>query len=89
MPRVALIFKVTPTQPMALAGALVRHGLSSGQAMEVIRILATKDVVLTLTGTLQELNATFNPHGLVVELKPLPQVEDTGEANIQPLDAAE
>lgn len=86
MPRVALIFKVDCAQPMALAGALVRHGLSSGQAMEVIRILAKKDVVLNLTGTIEQLNASFNTHGLVVEERP--QGEATEAANIQPLDAA-
>lgn len=90
MPRVALLLKITPAQPMKLAGALVLHGLSSGQAMDVIRLLATKDVVLNLTGTLRELNTTFNPHGLVVEDRTPPHIPiDTGDPNIQPLNPAE
>ncbi len=87
MPRVALILKVVPTEPMKLAGALVRHGLSSGQAMNVIRILAQRDVEVTLTGTLHELNTSFNPHGLVVqERRLLPGVQD--DSSIEPIEAA-
>lgn len=63
--RVALLLKEGTKFPMQLAGAFVNHGLSSRQAMDAIQLLTTKDIVVELTGTLKEINDTFNKYGLV------------------------
>ncbi len=64
--KVALLLKQGTNLPMQLAGAFVTHGLSSRQAMDAITLLATKDIVVELRGTLIELNATFNKYGIEV-----------------------
>lgn len=51
-----------------LAGAFVLHGLSSGQATDLVRQLDLTDLNnVELTGTLADLNATFNKFGVVVQ----------------------
>ena len=64
--KVALLLKKEPQFPMQLAGAFVNHGLSSRQAMDSLKLLATHDIEVELTGTLKELNATFNKYGILV-----------------------
>lgn len=64
--RVALLLKGTTEKTMQLAGAFVNHGLSSRQAVDALQLLTTTDIVVELTGTLKELNATFNKFGIVV-----------------------
>lgn len=64
--KVALLLKEGTKFPMQLAGALVNHGLSSRQAMDSLKLLATHDIEVELTGTLAQLNATFNKYGILV-----------------------
>lgn len=64
--KVALLLKNGTQFPMQLAGAFVNHGLSSRQAMDAIKLLAEKDIVVELDGNLKQLNATFNKYGIVV-----------------------
>ncbi len=78
--RVALLLKEGTKFPMQLAGAFVNHGLSSRQAMDAIKLLATKDIKVELTGTLKTMNETFNKYGIMVvdptKVPPNTELED-------------
>lgn len=83
--RVVLLLKTTVTLPPAqLAGAFVLHGLSSGQAVGAVRLLAAKDIVVELTGTLQELRRTFTKYGFDVQQVP---AAPEGTPSLSALDA--
>ncbi len=83
--RVILLLKI-PSQlpPAQLAGAFVLHGLSSRQGMEAVQLLTTRDIVVELTGTLQELQATFTKYGF--EVQPVPEAPDAEAPTLQALD---
>lgn len=68
--RVILKLAARTISPAKLSGAFFSHGCTLKAAKEYAQALMTENIEVELSGTLTEINSTFNPLGILAEAVP-------------------